>query len=160
MPPQKDFSVGIIPMYKEINGRILFCIIKHTSPSLRVPSDSDRDGHWAFPKGHREAGESDEEAARRELYEETGIRDIVLYPHARLTEHYSFELGSVIYDKEVVYFLGMVGSTDHQTPEAFKSEIADLRWLQYEEARALITFDESKKILDEVKAYLESHSIA
>ena len=29
-------------------------------------------GHWAFPKGHVEAGESEEETAMREVREETG----------------------------------------------------------------------------------------
>jgi 8-oxo-dGTP pyrophosphatase MutT (NUDIX family) len=30
---------------------------------------------WDFIKGHREHGESDEEKLRREVYEETGIRN-------------------------------------------------------------------------------------
>lgn len=31
-------------------------------------------GHWAFPKGHVEAGESEEETAMREVREETGAQ--------------------------------------------------------------------------------------
>jgi len=31
---------------------------------------------WLFPKGHVDAGESDEEAARREVEEETGLTDL------------------------------------------------------------------------------------
>ena len=30
-------------------------------------------GHWAFPKGHVEAGESEEQTALREVQEETGL---------------------------------------------------------------------------------------
>jgi len=33
----------------------------------------DRYGRWAFPKGHVEGGESDVQAAKREVREETGI---------------------------------------------------------------------------------------
>lgn len=35
-----------------------------------------RDTLWFFPKGHIEDGESDEDAARREIAEETGITDL------------------------------------------------------------------------------------
>jgi 8-oxo-dGTP pyrophosphatase MutT (NUDIX family) len=33
---------------------------------------------WLFPKGHPEEGESDEEAARREIAEETGLTNLEL----------------------------------------------------------------------------------
>lgn len=33
-------------------------------------------GTWALPKGHMEGGESEEESARREIEEETGITDL------------------------------------------------------------------------------------
>lgn len=37
-----------------------------------------RGSGWTFPKGHIEEGESDEEAARREIEEETGLTDLEL----------------------------------------------------------------------------------
>jgi len=33
-----------------------------------------KSGKWGFPKGHQEIGESDEQTAVREFYEETGIK--------------------------------------------------------------------------------------
>ena len=36
-------------------------------------------GHWGFPKGHQEKGEDDLTTARRELQEETGIKQIKIY---------------------------------------------------------------------------------
>ena len=35
---------------------------------------------WEFPGGHREKGERIEDAARRELFEETGAKDYTLQP--------------------------------------------------------------------------------
>src|SRR5688572_32975 len=45
--------------------------------------------HWDFAKGHVDPGETDIEAAIRELREETGIRDLVPVPD---------------FEREIVYF--------------------------------------------------------
>jgi 8-oxo-dGTP pyrophosphatase MutT (NUDIX family) len=37
-----------------------------------------RQGHWSFPKGHQEAGETEEDTARREILEETGKLSVSL----------------------------------------------------------------------------------
>ena len=47
-------------------------------------------GHWGFPKGHQDAGESEKETAIRELKEETGIDAVNLLEDKTFTEHYSF----------------------------------------------------------------------
>lgn len=43
---------------------------------------------WTFPKGHVEGGESDEEAARREIEEETGLTDLELIDDLGQYERY------------------------------------------------------------------------
>lgn len=51
-----------------INDKAHIVLVKRT----------DGDGSWLFPKGHIEEGESDEEAARREIAEESGLSSLEL----------------------------------------------------------------------------------
>ncbi len=37
-------------------------------------------GHWEFARGHGEEGENEEQVARREIEEETGLKDLRILP--------------------------------------------------------------------------------
>ena len=54
-------SCGAI-VYRKYHGNTEILLIKHINS-----------GHWSFPKGHVEEGETEEETAKREIMEETGI---------------------------------------------------------------------------------------
>jgi len=80
-----DVAVGVLI---DANGRFLLT----SRPEGKVYA-----GHWEFPGGKLEAGESVEAALRRELHEELGITigpaqpwkvEIVDYPHARVRLHF------------------------------------------------------------------------
>jgi 8-oxo-dGTP pyrophosphatase MutT (NUDIX family) len=94
---------------------------------------------WSFPKGKREEGETDEETALREVEEETG-----------LTCHLGPELPSTSYidrkgrAKAVRYFVMTVIDGDF-TPS---DEVDEVRWLRLPAARALLTYDRDREVLD------------
>ena len=98
-------------------------------------------GHWAFPKGHVESGESEEQTARREVREETGV-EIEILPGYRETNHYSPCRGVM---KEVVYFRAraLSGETRPQ-PE----EIRIAKFVSIPEAMALLTYDADRRLLE------------
>lgn len=80
---------------------------------------------WSLPKGHMEAGETEEETALRELYEETGLT-------ARLDSscHAAIEYPiSPISRKQVIFFPGQVSGT----PRTRAGEIEGFRWVTEEE---------------------------
>ncbi len=58
--------------------------------------------HWSFPKGHVEQGETEEQTAHREVFEETGIT-VQLLDGYREVSRYNPTQGIT---KDVVYFLG------------------------------------------------------
>lgn len=105
------------------------------------------DGHWGFPKGHVEAGETEEETAKREIREETGL-ETEINLRFRVVDTYSPKPGI---SKDVVFFLGKsVSGTFRPQPE----EISEIRWCALQEARELLTFESSRKILDAAAGFL------
>lgn len=99
-----------------------------------------RGGHWGFPKGHVEAGETEEQTARREVYEETGLH-IELLSDFREEETYSPAPGI---SKTVVYFLAAARS-DHV--RSGLPEVIDYAWLPVERAAARLSFTSQQRLL-------------
>lgn len=97
-------------------------------------------GHWDFPKGHVEAGETEIETATREVKEETNV-DINIIEKCRYSIEYSPKEGVW---KEVIFFLAMNTSDNVVKQDA---EIANIGWFSYDEAMELLTYDIAKKLL-------------
>ncbi len=79
-------------------------------------------GTWSFPKGHMEAGETEQQTALRELFEEAGFRT-KLVPSARAATEYRISSAA---RKQVVLFLGEV----HGEPRLQAKEIESCRWVK------------------------------
>jgi len=105
-------------------------------------------GHWAFPKGHVEKGETEEQTAVREVLEETGVA-IALLPGFRETNRYSPRRGI---SKQVVYFLARA-KTDatHPQPE----EILEARFVPLAEAIGLLTYDADRSLLQKAEQFAQ-----
>lgn len=84
---------------------------------------------WFFPKGHVDEGETDEEAARREIEEETGlsnletIDDLGTYLRPKILPDNSYDESVT---KEIHMFL--FAATPHATLSA-SHEIAEAAWV-------------------------------
>jgi 8-oxo-dGTP diphosphatase len=94
---------------------------------------------WTFPKGKLERDESWEDAALREVEEETSLR-------CELGDY----VGSTHYEyrekpKEVRYYL--LTSTDE--PRA-QNEIDDVRWATFDEAASLLSYEHDRQLLLEL----------
>jgi 8-oxo-dGTP diphosphatase len=97
---------------------------------------------WTLPKGKLDPGESFEEAAVREVHEETGIR-------ARLVR----ELPTTNYEvkgrqKIVRYWLMEV---DDDSPFVANDETDELRWVPLDEALRLLTYDRDRDVVADAR---------
>ena len=138
----KDESVGVIPIFDSKGGERLFLLVHH------------KIGHWAFPKGHQDEGESVEKTIRRELREETGITEIKLDFDKEFIDRYTFEKHGGHIDKTVTYVLGFVKDREADEADDPTDEIEEVRWVSYEEALELLTYPESEAVLRSVDKHL------
>jgi 8-oxo-dGTP pyrophosphatase MutT (NUDIX family) len=96
----------------------------------------------ALPKGHPDGRETAEEAATREVCEETGVVAELMEKLGDV--RYSYERNGRRIDKRVAFFLfeyrsGDVADHDH--------EIEDARWMPIEEAARALTYDGEREMV-------------
>jgi 8-oxo-dGTP pyrophosphatase MutT (NUDIX family) len=108
----------------------------------------DRDGvTWTLPKGTPNPAETTEETALREVVEETGLKVRIVRPFDSI--EYWFVQGGTRIHKTVHYFLmvptgGSLARHDH--------EFEDVRWVSFEEAAALLTFETERALVSRAGA--------
>lgn len=113
--------------------------------------------HWDFAKGHVDAGETDFEAAVRELREETGIREIVPVPDFQREIVYFFRSARHgLIRKTVIFFLAEVTKPDVILSE----EHVGYDFLPLEPAVKRATFAAAKELLRAAHARLTESSSA
>src|SRR5918999_5539398 len=104
---------------------------------------SRRDRSWGFPKGHLLEGEALLSGAMRELWEETGIREVSLV--SGFTEHVTYRVNRAgrFRQKTVTYFLGRVETSAVRLSD----EHSEHRWAVVEDARKILTFENLRTLV-------------
>jgi 8-oxo-dGTP pyrophosphatase MutT (NUDIX family) len=145
MPREK--SAGAI-IFRKDSGNIYYLLL-HYGP-----------GHWGFAKGHVEGNETEEETTRREVAEETGIKDLKIIPGFKKIEKYFFKRS-----------YGLKGEARKKAPWVFKlvaffvaeTKTKDIKishehtgflWLPINEAIKKTTFKNSKRLLKEANDFI------
>jgi 8-oxo-dGTP pyrophosphatase MutT (NUDIX family) len=132
---KREFSAGGV-LVRRLDGRWMMAAIR---PQRHGPAV------WALPKGHIDEGERGEATALREVAEETGVQGHSL---GKLGDvRYWFNRDGERIFKVVSFFLvryvrGRLGDLS----EAFRHEVAEVRWVPLEEAPKLLTYGGEKDI--------------
>lgn len=146
MPIEK--SAGAVIFRKE--GGKNFYLLLHYPSSSRITKKE----YWGFPKGHIEKGEELEATAKREIEEETGLRDIKFINGFSEWEKYFFVSDGKKIFKIVTFLLA-----ETKTKKIKISwEHLGFKWFSYEEAIKKLIFKNAKEILKKANEFLSKEN--
>lgn len=137
----EEVSAGAVVFF-ESGGKIEYLLLHYPA------------GHWDFPKGNIEFGESPEEAALREIKEETGL-DVELITTFREEIEYFYYRGGKRIRKRVIYFLARARSKDVR----LSWEHSGFVWLPFDEALSRTTYENSRRVLARAHAYIKERLV-
>jgi len=121
-----------------------FVVFRRRNDALEVLLiRSSEHSYWGFPKGIVDEGETDEEAARRELMEETGLFNIRVVPNFKTTDRYFYQREGKRIFKTVTFYAAELLSGEVK----LSYEHSDYMWVSPEEAFRLIKFGSLREVL-------------
>jgi 8-oxo-dGTP pyrophosphatase MutT (NUDIX family) len=107
--------------------------------------------NWGFPKGHLQQGEPPDRAAVREVGEETGLAALELRsPIAVIDWHFRFR-GRLIH--KVCHFF-LMETTESDTQPQHAEGITACRWVSYDDAARLVSYDNAREVLEKARTLL------
>lgn len=106
--------------------------------------------YWDLPKGNIEKGEKEEDTVKREVAEETGLKEIRIIPGFKEKEHYFYRLEGKLVSKDVVFFVA-----ESNTDEVkISKEHEGYEWLSFDDAIKKV---KSKQILEKADKFLNKN---
>ena len=137
MSMKQETSSGAV-VYKKENNEFLFLLVY-----------SVRNKEWGFPKGHIEKGETELETAKREIFEETGIKNLKFIDGFKFIDSYLIkgvlpETKGETVIKNVIYYLCY---TDDACINPDNNEINNCKWFNFNEAIKILKFEKQHTLL-------------
>lgn len=125
-------SAGAVVVFISQDGKPEYLLLHYTA------------GHWDFPKGNIEAGETEKEAAVREIREETGIADVEFVEGFQQVISYRYRKARRLVDKQVVFF----SARTRTRAVEISHEHIGFAWKDYDDAMRQLTFRNAKSVLE------------
>ena len=140
----KEQSAGAVIF--RIENKEIYYLLLHYPTEPRVKKE-----YWDFPKGHPEKGETQKQAAAREVAEETGLKDITFAPGFKESiQYYFFVEGKTVF-KTVVFFLAETKKKEIK----ISFEHTGFIWLPFTQAMEKLKFANARRILRAAHRYLK-----
>jgi 8-oxo-dGTP pyrophosphatase MutT (NUDIX family) len=126
---KREFSAGGV-LVRRLNGRWMMAAIRPQRPGPAV---------WALPKGHIDEGERGEATAVREVREETGVEGRSLGKLGDVRYWFNWD-GERIFKVVSFFLVRYVRGRLGDLPEAFRHEVAEVRWIPLEDAPQVLSY--------------------
>lgn len=134
----KEHSAGAVLYRYFSNEERKFLLLHYTS------------GHWDFPKGNLEAGETEVDAVIREIFEETGITDLKFVEGFIQPIFYNYRRDGNLVQKKVSFYLAQTLTIDIKLSD----EHQDFFWANYPLALTTLTYRSARDILISANKYI------
>lgn len=133
-----EHSAGAVIYRKREDGKLEYLIVQSVV-----------NHNWGFPKGHLEDNESHKEAAKREVFEEVGLKPEFDFNFMRKEKYMLTEKKA----KTVTYYLAkyVVG----QKVAKQKEEILADKWVTFKEAKKYLTEHGKMDVLRATRDYIK-----
>jgi 8-oxo-dGTP pyrophosphatase MutT (NUDIX family) len=141
--PEAVSAGGVV--IRQDNGTVFVAAVEEVHRSDRP--------EYVLPKGHLEAGETIEEAARREIEEEAGLTDLTLLAELGVLERLAFSKRSW---KITHYFLYVTEQVDGKPTDLHKDY--QLRWFPLDEL-PLFFWPEQKTLIESNRELIRQYAI-
>ena len=141
-------------MHKSI-GAVIYCRTEEGGLEfLLLHYPGTKKDYWGLVKGHVEKGESEIDTLKREIGEETGIKDLEIIPDFRKETHYFFNHRDKTIYKRVVFYTVKALTNRIQ----LSHEHIGYKWLPFDTALKQLTFGGPKKVLKKANHHLCQHA--
>lgn len=125
------------------SGGIVFRFTKDQK-DIEVLLIQDSKGRWTIPKGHIEPGETAKMTARREIEEETGLRNVSVLTWLGKIHFKYRRLDKLVLMTTQIYLVQSLDSHETPTPEKWMKGI---KWFPFAEALNVIEYDDIEKLM-------------
>jgi 8-oxo-dGTP pyrophosphatase MutT (NUDIX family) len=138
-----------LPREEVSAGGIVF---RRTPAGVRFLLIRDSYSNWGFPKGHLEADESPDAAAVREVHEETGLARLALRSPIEVID-WSFRFRGRLVHKVCHFYL--IEAEHGQARPLRREGITACKWLAFDDALALLSYENARAVLARARDLLE-----
>ena len=128
-------------------------VVRPSDEGWRVLVIRDPYGNWGLPKGHVEGDETLEEAAAREVVEETGVQPEEVGPLVERIDWFFRRDGQLVH-KYCSFFL-MRSNGGEAVPQLAEG-ITECVWLSLEDASSRIVYDNTRAVVGRAADLLRS----